>query len=163
MKRTTVLLMMLIATVANGQISTYNPETGEVILNYSYEKRIIGEWHLTDTYGNITDPNGEDIWGHVSTETHYTYSFDTLGMVTIDYMDERPSERFEYKIEGDILYINEAAHYIAYLNDDFNELMLFAGYQNSEHYKFNRNPEMKSPSYVDMKTHYSYVISQMNK
>jgi hypothetical protein len=163
MKRITMLLILLGATIVNGQTSTYNPETRETTINYSYEKRIIGEWHLTDTYGTISDPNGEDIWGHVSTESHYTYTFDTLGAVIIDFMDDRPSEKFQYKIEGDILYINEVTHYIAYLNDDFNELMLFAGYQNSEHYKFNRSVEMKSPSCVDMKTHYSYVISQMNK
>jgi len=155
--------MILTATVAIGQTSTYNPETGETTVNYFYESRIIGEWHLTDTYGTISDPNGEDIWGHVSTETHYTYTFDTLGVVTIDYMDERPTVTFEYRVEGDMLYINEAEHFIAYLNDDFKELMLFAGYKNSEHYKFNSSPELKSPSYVDMKTHYNYVISQMNK
>ncbi len=142
-----ITISMIIATSLIGQTSTYNPDTGETITDNEYAERILGLWHLTDQYGSIIDADGNESWGFVNSESYYSYEFTSDSLIVM-FKNKEDRESYPYKIDHDILTIGEGAQFfIAYINERYNELMLFTGYQNSEHFKFNKNIQIKTDSF----------------
>lgn len=109
----------------------------------NYEKRIIGTWYETDNYGFKTDNRGNTTWGLTEHIDTLRYDFDEE---TVTITDLKTNERsvFDYSIRNEILTIDEVEFFIAYINDEYQELMLFSGHQNSDHYKLNRSIDKKS-------------------
>jgi len=142
-----ITITMIIATSLIGQTSTYNSDTKENITDYKYAERILGLWHLTDQYGSIIDSDGNESWGFVDSESYYSYEFTSDSLIVM-FKNKEDSESYPYKIDHDILTIGEGSQFfIAYINERYNELMLFTGYQNSEHFKFNKNIQIKTDSF----------------
>ena len=114
----------------------------------NYEKRIIGTWYETDNYGFKTDNRGNTTWGLTEHIDTLSYEFDAE-TVTITDLKTKESSTFDYAIHDEILIIDEVEFFIAYINDEYQELMLFGGHQNSEHYKLNRSISKKSNDCIE--------------
>lgn len=142
MKLSITLIVLFIATLSLAQRANKK--------STNYEKQIIGTWYETDNYGFKTDKRGNTTWGLTEHIDTLCYEFDEE-TVTITDLKTKERSTFDYSIRNEILTIDEVEFFIAYINDEYQELMLFGGDQNADHYKLNRSIGKKSNDCIESK------------